>query len=126
MLSIGWLLILVYEGVRDRRFPGVQERNLLGLGLGSMIYYILFPRAVSFHAYQGFYLIPFVALTSSMALQRLEQLQFVSARARLKKALPAVLLGLTCLIGVTSTVLMYRTPSARVLETVRALQRQYR
>ena len=126
LLSIGWLLTLANDSVRGRRWPGAQERNLLGLGLGSMTYFILFPRAVSFHAYQGFYVIPFVALTSSMALHRLLQLPFVSARARLGKSLPAVLLGLMCVLGVTTTVLMYRKPSPRVLEVVRDLEIQYR
>ena len=126
LLSIAWLLILVNDGVRGRRYPGVQERNLIGLGLGSMMYYILFPRAVSFHAYQGFYVIPFVALTSSLALQRLLELPFVTARARLGKSLPAILLGLTCVLGVTSTVLMYRKPSPRVVQVVRDLEIQYR
>ena len=115
LLSIVWLLFLVNDGVRGRRWPGVQERNLIGLGLGSMMYFILFPRAVSFHAYQGFYVIPFVALTSSLALQRLLELPFVTARARLGKSLPAILLGLTCVLGVTTTVLMYRKPSPRVV-----------
>jgi len=126
LLSIAWLMTLVNDSVRGRRWPGVQERNLLGLGLGSMMYFILFPRAVSFHAYQGFYVIPFVALTSSMALQRLLQLPFVSARARLGKSLPAIVLGLTCILGVTTTVLMYRKPSPRVVEVVRDLEIQYR
>jgi len=126
LLSIGWLLLLAGECVRGRRSPGVQERNALGLGLGSMLYFILFPRAISFHAYQGFYLIPFVALTSSLALHRLLQLPFVSARARLGRSLPAILLGLLCILGVTTTVLMYRQPSTRVLEVVRDLEIQFR
>jgi hypothetical protein len=126
LLSIAWLLILVNDCVRGRRDPGVLERNLIGLGLGSILYYILFPRAVSFHAYQGFYVIPFVALTSSLALQRLLELRFVTARARLGKSLPAILLGLTCVLGVTSTVLMYRKPSPRVVQVVRDLEIQYR
>ncbi len=104
----------------------LQERNLLGLGLGSMVYFVLFPRAVSFHAYQGFYVIPFVALTSSLALHRLLHLPFVSARARLGKSLPAILLMLTCILGVATTVRMYRKPSPRVLEVVRDLEIQYR
>jgi hypothetical protein len=126
LLSIGWLLALVYETVRAGRRPDVQQRNLIGLGLGSMVYYLLFPRAVSFHAYQGFYVIPFVALTSSVALHRLLLSSFVGARPRLGKSLPVVLLGLTCIVGVTSTVLMYRAPSPRVVEAVRALESQYR
>lgn len=126
LLSISWLLILVRDSIRGHRCPGLRERNLIGLGLGSLLYYLLFPRAVSFHAYQGFYVIPFVALTSSLALERLLQLPFVSARARLGKALPAVMLGLMCVLGVTTTVLMYRTPSPGVVETVRALEHQYR
>jgi len=126
LLSIVWVLILANDSVRGRRWPGVQERNLLGLGLGSMMYFILFPRAASFHAYQGFYVIPFVALTSSMALHRLLQLPFVSARARLGTSLPAIVLGLTCILGVTTTVLMYRKPSPRVVEVVRDLEIQYR
>ena len=125
-LCIGWLLAVAYRSIRERRVPGLQERNLIGLGLGSMIYYVLFPRAVAFHAYQGFYVIPFVALTSAVALSRLENLPFVSGRARLRKGIPAVLLCLTCIIGVVSTVLMYRAPSPRVLEAVHALQTQYR
>ncbi len=125
LLSIAWLLALAFDCARGRRFPGILERNLIGLGLGSMVYHLLFPRAVGFHAYQGFYLIPFVALTSSVALQRLEQLPIVAARARLGKALLPALLGLTCLIGVTTTVLMYRAPSPRVVEVVRTLELQY-
>jgi hypothetical protein len=126
LLSIGWLLTLGLAGLRHRRPPDRLERNLLGLGLGSMVYYLLFPRAVSFHAYQGFYTIPFVALTSSVALHRLELARFFAERPRLQRALPALALGLTCVIGVVSTVLMYRTPSTRVLEVVRTLESQYR
>ena len=126
LLCIGWILALAYELVRAGRRPDAQDRNLIGLGLGSMVYYLLFPRAVSFHAYQGFYVIPFVALTSSMALDRLLRSPFVSARPRLGKSLPVVLLGLTCSIGVAATVLLYRAPSPRVLEAVRALESQYR
>jgi hypothetical protein len=126
MLSIVWLLILANDCVRGRRRPDVQERNVLGLGLGSMVYFILFPRAVSFHAYQGFYVIPFVALTSSLALHRLLQLPFVTARARLRKSLPAIMLALMCILGVATTVLMYRKTSPGVLEVVRDLEIQYR
>jgi hypothetical protein len=126
LLSIAWLLFLANDVFRGRRRPSVQERNLLGLGLGSMIYFFLFPRAVSFHAYQAFYVIPFVALTSSMALHRLLQLPLVRAHGGLRKSLPAIALGLTCVLGVTTTVLMYRKPSPRVLEVVRDLEVQYR
>lgn len=126
LLSIAWLLAVAYERLRGRRSPDVLERNLLGLGLGSLVYALLFPRAVSFHAYQGFYLIPFVALTSSLALRRLEQLPLVRSRARIGKALPAVLLGVTCVLGVATTAMMYRKPSPRVAETVRNLERSYR
>ncbi len=126
LLSIVWLLTLSCEIVRNGRRPDARDRALLGLGLGSMVYYLLFPRAVSFHAYQGFYMIPFVALTSSVALQRLLQSSFLATRPRLGQALPAVLLGLTCLLGVVTTVRMYRAPSPRVVEATRALESQYR
>lgn len=126
LLSLLWLLTLVYRGVREGRLPDALERNLIGLGLGSFVYYLLFPRAVSFHAYQGFYVIPFVALTSSVVVHRLLQSPFVSARPRLRISLPVVMLGLTCILGVATTVLMYRAPSPRVIEAVRALESQYR
>lgn len=126
LLSLAWLLLLAVDCVRERRRPAGMERALLGLGLGSMVYYLLFPRAVSFHAYQGFYVIPFVALTSALALQRLRQAPFLAAHPRVAAALPAVVLGLTCVVGVGATLRMYRAPSPGVLETVGTLERQYR
>jgi hypothetical protein len=126
LLSILWLLALALDRVRGRGSIEPLERNVLGLGLGSMAYFLLFPRAVSFHGYQAFYLIPFVALSSSLALRRLGHLPFVAARARLGRALPVILLGLTCVVGVATTVLMYRKPSPGALKTVQALERQYR
>jgi len=36
------------------------------------------------------------------------------------------MLGLTCILGVAGTVLMYRKPSPRVVEVVRDLGVQYR
>ena len=66
LLSLAWLVQLVADRARGRRLT-TPERNLVGLFLGSLMYYLLFPRAVSFHAYQGFYVLPFVALTPSLA-----------------------------------------------------------
>jgi hypothetical protein len=126
LLCIGWLLAVGYDAVRGRRLPAAAERSLIGLGLGSIVYYLLFPRAVSFHAYQGFYVIPFVALTSALALERLRLAPFVGARPRLQRVLPGILLGLTCVIGVAATLQLYRAPSPRVIEAVRTLERQYR
>jgi hypothetical protein len=126
LLSLAWLVQLVADRARGRRGLTTQERNLVGLLLGSLVYYLLFPRAVSFHAYQGFYVLPFVALTASLSLQRLLHSDFVRARARLSRWLPPFMVGLTCVLGIAATVMLYRKPSPRVLEVVQSLERQYR
>jgi hypothetical protein len=125
LLSIGWVAALVVGRLRGRRPDGL-EQDVVGLGLGSLVYYLLFPRAVSFHAYQAFYLLPFVALSSSLALARVASLPQVAARAGLRRWLVPAAVGLTCVLGVAATLQMYRKPPARVAEAVRSLERQYR
>jgi hypothetical protein len=126
LLSLAWLVLLAADRARGNGGIEVEERGLIGLGLGSVVYYLLFPRAVSYHAYQGFYLLPFVALTSSKALWRIGLLPLVSARPRLGRWLAVSMTVLTCAIGIASTALMYRNPPARVTEAVQRLERQYR
>jgi hypothetical protein len=126
ILSLTWVVFAISDRVRGKQDRRDQGRGLVGLAIGSVAYLLLFPRAVSRHAYQGFYLLPFVALTSSFGLQRLERLPFIVGRTRLAAGLRAVALVATILFGLASTIAMYRRPSGGVIEVVRTLERQYR
>jgi hypothetical protein len=126
LLSMGWLAFLAADCIRGRRWPGARERRVIGLGLGTAIYATLFPRAVSFHAYQGFYLIPFVAVASSIALSRLEGLSWTRRRAWFGRSLAAAVVLGTFMLGLFTTLRMYRKPSPRVVQIVRSLESQYR
>lgn len=126
LMSVAWLVLLGADFARGRRRLEPLERGLVGLGIGSLAYALLFPRAVSQHAYQAFYALPFVALSCAAALERLERLPALAARPRLGRALPAAVIALTFLVGTASTLLLYRKPSSRVVEVVRTMERRYR
>jgi hypothetical protein len=126
ILAIGWLALLVANQVRTRQALSVQERGLIGLSLGSAAYTLLFPRAVSNHAYQGFYLIPFVALASSLAIQRLCQRTGKDSRCLSERASCLGMLTFTCILGIVLTLNMYRRPSPGAIKAAAAIESQYR
>ena len=126
ILAMLWLVILVADKVRTRQSLSVQERGLIGLSLGSVLYALLFPRAVSSHAYQGFYLIPFVGLASSITLERLCRWVWGDSRCATARASLLGILTLTCVLGVVLTIRMYRKPSPRAVQAASAIESQYR
>jgi uncharacterized membrane protein len=125
ILAILWLVLLVVDRVRTRHSLSVQERSLIGLCLGSVLYAILFPRAVSNHSYQGFYLIPFVALASSIAVQRLSRRIGRDSRFA-ERASSLAILTLACALGVVLTIGMYRKPSQGAAKAASDIESQYR
>jgi hypothetical protein len=70
LLSIGWVLWLGIRAIK-RRPPVAIEYGVLFLGAGSLLYCVVFARAIRIHAYQQFYFIPFVALSSALVVSRL-------------------------------------------------------
>lgn len=69
-LSIGWT---VWAGIHfiKRRSLARQDATVLSLGVGSIIYCLVFSHAVRIHAYQQFYLLPFVAISSALVVSHL-------------------------------------------------------
>jgi hypothetical protein len=125
ILAIAWPVILVADNVRTRQSLPVQERAVLGLGLGSVVYALLFPRAVNNHAYQGFYLIPYVALASSLVIGRFCGGAGAASRP-LRGRLAFLLLILTCVAGVILSFHMVRKPSPGAVKAAAAIESQYR
>lgn len=124
ILAMLWTGNTIIERIKTHTMLSNQERAVLGLGLGSVTYALLFPHAVSNHAYQGFYLIPFVALASSIMLDRLCQATKQSARFKTNMAL--VILLLTCSAGILLTCRMYRKHSTHAVSATESLKHQYR
>ncbi len=125
VLAILWIVFLVKDRVSGHQPLSVQDRGLLGLCAGSVVYAVVFPHAVGNHAYQGFYLIPFVALASSLAIKRL--CRYGTGRAfGTGRWMPLLLLALTCTLGVGMTLRMYAKVSPGAVKAAAAITGQYR
>lgn len=124
-LAIAWIVIAIVDRVRRRQSPASQARRLVGLSLGSVVYAMLFPRAVNNHAYQGFYLIPFVALASSVTLQRFCGHPRGESQHNCKTLCGFTLLILTCLLGVLLSFKMYTKVSQGAVKATHDIERQY-
>jgi hypothetical protein len=126
ILALSWPLVLAVDWIRTRRALSVRERGILGLGLGSVVYALLFPRAVNNHAYQGFYLIPYVALAASLVIGRIGTVIGAESRPRRGTVLSLVLLILMGVTGVLLSFHMVRKPSPGAIRAAAAIESQYR
>lgn len=124
LLAMLWLVLQGKDRIRGHQPISVQDRGLLGLCAGSVAYAILFPRAVGNHAYQGFYLIPFVALSSSLAIKRICAPR--GAAHRVRQLIPMLLLALTCILGIGLTIGMYAKASPGAVKAAGDINTQYR
>jgi len=124
-LAIAWIVMAIVDRVRTRHPTAPQARGLIGLCLGSVVYAVLFPRAVSNHAYQGFYLIPFVALASSVTLQRLCGQPRGESRHKCTTICGFTVLILTCVLGILLSFKMYKKHSPGAVKAAHDIERQY-
>jgi hypothetical protein len=126
VLAISWLWLLLKDRVLGHQSLSIRQRSILGLSAGSVAYAVIFPHAVRNHAYQGFYLIPFVALASSVVISRWCARDHEGRGARFVRLLPPLLLVLTCVLGIATTLHMYRKPSKAAVKAAGDIQAQYR
>lgn len=126
VLAMLWIVFLIKDRVSGRQPLSVQDRSLIGLCAGSVVYAILFPRAVGNHAYQGFYLIPFVALASSLAIKRLCRGDGTGTAHGARRVISLLLLALTCILGGRLTMRMCAKVSPGAVKAAADINGQYR
>ncbi len=122
ILACGWLLASVGRAIRRTASPvRAPALPVVALAVGSLAYFVCFPEALSHHAYQGFYLIPFVALASGDVVGAL-----AATPARRMRAASALLVAILCLCGILTTAHMYRKPSQAAVHAAAAIEARYR
>lgn len=126
VLAIVWVGWVIKDRFWSHKPLSMQQRSLLGLCLGSVAYAVLFPRAVRNHAYQGFYLIPFVALAASVVIDRCCGCRPSGKQPRRGPLVGLVLLLLIVVLGVATTAHMYRKASSHAVKAAADIQAQYR
>jgi len=123
ILSVAWVVWLGVRAVRRKQLEAL-EYSVLFLGVGSLLYCAVFARAIRIHAYQQFYFIPFVALSSAIVVSRLH--------GRLRRVgeawavLFVVALGIATLAySVTRLQRLYREPGAYAVKASRDIEQQF-
>ncbi len=125
LLALGWVLLQIVQAWKRKTAWSALDRDLAGMAAGTVIYALLFPRAVNNHAYQGFYLLPFVALSSGCMLHRFCHAA-VKERWRGRMVVCAyVFLASTCLLGTVLSVRMYRKSSPGAMRAAADIAGQY-
>lgn len=127
---IPWALCIVWiTGVSARalRRDKVADPEILtvALGLGSLLYCICFARAVRIHAYQQFYLLPFVAVSSAWVVSEMHA-RF-SQGGRVRAALFVLVLAVLT-VGFSARRLsrIYGKPDAYAVKTTREITEQFK
>jgi len=123
VLAAGWSVWLAVRALRRNGNVSRTEMSVLAVGAGSLLYSLLFPRAVQTHAYQLFYFLPYVALSSALAISHLHDL--LQPRHR---SVAILLVTVAAIIGSLSTVRLlhrlYREPAPYAVKTSRDLAEQ--
>jgi len=123
LLSIAWMIWLGVLTIKRRR-PRSTELTVLFMGAGSILYCTVFAPAVSSHAYQQFYLLPFIALSSALGLSELYGR--VALRRKALAVLLVVLLSLATLRSASRRLYrLYREPGAYAVAASRAIETQF-
>jgi hypothetical protein len=122
VLATGWLVALC--AVRRRRPFRPAERTVLALGAGTAVYTALFAEAVRVHPYQHFYLLPFVAMTSGLALRR--GAAWLRRRGGCSRHLVFACVALTVIASGAQLIKLYRKPYRPAVEATWSIQTQYR
>lgn len=122
-LALGWACWLAMRALRRNGRISRTEMSVLSTGAGSLLYCLLFPRAVQTHAYQLFYFLPFVALSSALAISHLHDLLL-----RRRQAVAMLFTVIMAAIGILSSLKLlhrlYREPAPYAVKTSRDLAEQ--
>ena len=123
VLSIGWTLVVGTRLIK-RQCPSHSEFTLLSLGIGSMIYCAIFSHAVRIHAYQLFYLLPFVAISSALVIADLYR--------RLLHYRKPVAIAFVTIMAITTTISslyrlhrLYGKPDSYAVSASQAIKTQF-
>ena len=122
-LSLVWVAWTAIDAIR-RRAPLQREIIVLALFTGPLLYCLLFARAVSIHAYQQFYFLPFVAVASALVVSRL----YAGLQKR-RKAVAVLLVVILAVLTVRSSLRrlrsVYREPAPYAVEATRSINAQF-
>lgn len=124
VLAVGWACWLAVRALRRSGRISRTEMSVLSTGTGSLLYCLLFPRAVQTHAYQLFYFLPFVALSSALAMAQLHDLL-----QRRRQTVALLFTVIMATVGILSTFRLlhrlYREPAPYAVKTTRELAEQF-
>lgn len=124
VLAMAWVAAI---GLRRLLGQRLLDRDLfvLSLSLGSWVFSLIFSEAVSVHVYYQFYLLPWIALSSAILIERL----FASGFSRRHRGTAAAGIALAVLLTMAGCAVtlagVYHRPYDYAVRTARNLQLQF-
>jgi len=122
-LSVGWTVLAGIKLIK-RQPLSRPDVTVLSLGIGSIIYCVVFSHAVRIHAYQQFYMLPFIAISSALVISHLYD-RLLRYRKSTAIALVMILTVITAISSAYRLSRLYGKNGSYAVQASQAIEKQF-